>query len=365
MRGLDWRRGLVVLVLALAGLLAVVVLPPLLWAYHIQRAGSLIEQGMVWPEPRASDSLPQTRDVGLLAEALAELQAARRWRPDDSYSYRLAGQVALARGDWEQAAAAFEQARLRAPRDPLVAWEAGLAYEQLQRTIERAPYRPIEDRMAAGILLAQPRLVRSLFCTDRGAESCYFGRATYTQPFADDADRRLVQLAGLFLHPPARLVQTIAVPTDTTALQFALGLDPAARPWKSDGATFRVRVEPPGEAEQLRYERLVGPDEARRGWLFGWADLSPWAGRTITLTLESDPGPAGDNTDDWFAWADVGFTSTVAARAVGLNPRDNMRAAWRAAGLTARLLQSRADEATIQGDSEAATRWRRRANLLK
>lgn len=365
LRGLGLRHGLLLAALALAGLLAVVALPRLLWAYHIQRAGALIEQGMVWPEPRQSDSLPLVRDVGLLAEASAELEAARRWRADDSYNYRLAGRVALARGDWVQAAAAFEQARLRAPRDPLPAWEAGLAYEQLQRTVEHAPYRPIQERVAAGILLAQPLLVRSLFCTDRGAESCYFGRVTYTQPFADDPDGRLVELAALFLHPPARLVQTVAVPTDTTALQFALGLDPAARPWKSDGATFRVRVEPPGEAEQLRYERFVPPDEARRGWVFGWADLSPWAGRTITVTLESDPGPGGDNTDDWYAWGDIGFTSDAVARAVDLDPRNNMRAAWRAAGLTPRALLARAEEAAVQGNITGATRWRRRADLLK
>lgn len=365
LRSLDLRRGLVLAALALALLLAAAVLPRLLWAFHIQRAGALIEQGLVWPEPRQTDSLPLTRDAGLLAEASAELEAARRWRPDDSYGYRLAGRVALARGDWALAVAALEQARLRAPRDPLPAWEAGLAYEQLQRTVEHAPFRPLQERMAAGILLAQPRLVRSLFCTDRGSESCYLGRVTYSQPFANDPDARLVQLAALFLHPPARLVQTVAVPTDTTALQFALGLDPAARAWKTDGATFRVRVEPTGGAEQLRYERFVAPDEARRGWVFGWADLSPWAGRTITVTLESDPGPSGDNTDDWYAWGDVGFTSSAAARAVDLDPRNNMRAVWRAAGLTSRDLLARAEEAAVQGNIAGATRWRRRADLLK
>lgn len=364
LHGMGRRRRLVLVALVLAGLV-VLLLPWLVWAYHIQRAGALIEQGLLWPTPRQSDSLPLTRDVGLLAEAVAELEAARRWRPDHSYSYRLAGQVALARGDWEQAAAAFEQARLRAPRDPLPAWEAGLAYEQLQRTIEHAPYRSIQDRLASGLLLAQPRLVRSLFCTDQGAETCYFGRVTYTQPFADDPNGRLVELAALFLHPPARLVQAVAVPTDTTALQFVLGLDPVMHDWQSDGATFRVRVEPPNEAEQLRYEHVVTPDQARRGWVFGWADLSPWAGRTITVTLESDPGPRGDNTDDWYAWGAVGFTAPAAARAVDLNPRNNMRAAWRAAGLTADQLQVRAEEAAIQGNNVAAARWHRRADLLK
>ena len=46
----------------------------------------------------------------------------------------------------------------------------------------------------------------------------------------------------------------------------------------------------------------------------GWANLQPWVGQSITLTLESDAGPNGDTTDDWFAWGEPALTSPSAAR---------------------------------------------------
>jgi len=350
--------------LAAAALLALCG-PLLLWAYHIQRAGSLLETGLRWPAPRQSDSLPQTGDPDALAAAQEHLLAAQRWRPQDSYAHRLAGQAAMARADWATAAAEFEQARALAPADPLPAWEAGLAYEQMIALIDRAPYRPVLDTLAAGQVEAPPVLVRSLFCNSSGAASCYAGRTSFSLPFADSPNPQPVRLPGLFLHPPARITQQVSVPTDTTALQFVLGLDPAAREWRTDGATFRVYITPPGGAALLRYERALDRAAALRGWVFGWADLTPWAGQTVAVTLESDPGPRGDSADDWYAWADPAFTSVQAAEAVDREPRRRRRAAWQAAGLTVHQMRARAEEARARQDSAAAERWAARAGVLK
>lgn len=41
----------------------------------------------------------------------------------------------------------------------------------------------------------------------------------------------------------------------------------------------------------------------------------------MTLTLETDPGPVGDPSDDWFGWANVAFTTIDAARDATLFPR--------------------------------------------
>jgi hypothetical protein len=131
-RPLRYRRPAVLAALAaLAALLLALAAPVLLWAYHLSAAGALLERTIAWPTPRLVDSLPAAGDPAALTEAERHLDAARRWRPDHPYAYRLAGQAALARRDWTAAARLLDEARARAPRHPLIAWEAGLAYEQL------------------------------------------------------------------------------------------------------------------------------------------------------------------------------------------------------------------------------------------
>lgn len=123
------------LILALVLTLALLALasPTLLWAYHLTRAGALLDTGLAWPMPQLADSLPTEGDSVALGVAQQHLAAAERWRPDHPYAYRLAGRAALARGDWRSAAESLEEAAARAPRNPLIGWELGLAYEQLWR----------------------------------------------------------------------------------------------------------------------------------------------------------------------------------------------------------------------------------------
>lgn len=147
------RAALPAALVALAALLALAA-PALLWAYHLSQAGGLLERGLSWPSPRQADSLPAVGDERAVAEALAHLEAARRWRPDHQSAYRLAGQAALARRDWAAAARALDEARARAPRHPLIAWEAGLAYEQLWRAAPsdtQLRERMLEAWRAAGL----------------------------------------------------------------------------------------------------------------------------------------------------------------------------------------------------------------------
>lgn len=123
------KRTLAALV-ALAALLLALAAPTLLWAYHMRAAGDLLARGITWPTPRMVDTLPAARDETALAAAEAHLAQARRWRPDHPHAYRQSASIALARADWQRAAALLDQAMARAPRNPMIAWEAGLAYEQ-------------------------------------------------------------------------------------------------------------------------------------------------------------------------------------------------------------------------------------------
>ncbi|MEN9934223.1 MAG: hypothetical protein RLZZ387_802 [Chloroflexota bacterium] len=168
------RRAVIAGLALLAALVAVS--PTLLWAYHLSRAGALLERGLVWPEPRMVDSLPIMADTGALEEAVRELEAARSWRPGLAYAYRLAGYVALARGDWAGAARELEAARTRAQRHPLIAWETGLAYEQLWQATPSdlaARERMAEAWRAGGFDAASLRL--------RAEEARIAGRAEEAQ----------------------------------------------------------------------------------------------------------------------------------------------------------------------------------------
>jgi hypothetical protein len=323
--GLSWLALalLACILLALAWLLA----PTLHWAYDIELAGRLIDRGLAWPEPRGSDSLPAPRNEQALDQALPYLADAIRQRPTHSQAYRLAGQIYAARGAWDQAAAALEQARALAPHNPLYAWETSLVYRRMQQAVDQAPHESLIETMAAGHLIAPGQLVKSLYCNDQGAASCYFGRSAYTQPFAAFPDQPAVSMPVLFLHPPASLERELTLPADRPALRFVIGLDPVARAWGSDGATFRVWVKPAAGARQLAGELKLDRATALRGWVPGWADLAPWAGQTVTLELESSAGPADDLNDDWYGWGDIALTTLDGARYAAMLPKQHMRAA--------------------------------------
>jgi tetratricopeptide (TPR) repeat protein len=293
----------------------------LLWAYDVERAGARIDEGMRWPDPRHADSLPQAHDRQALEQALPYLAAAIRQRPADAHAYRLSGQVYAALGDWDHAAVAYEQAIALAPANRLLRWEASLIYRQMHQLAKRSPHTPLTDAFAAATLLAPGELVKSLFCNAGGAETCYFGRAVYRQPYAAYPDQAERTLSVLFLHPPASLVQRITIPPDQAGLHFLVGLDPVARGWATDGAVFRVWVELANDQRQLAAELPLDRATALRGWVPGWADLTPWAGQTITLMLESDAGPRGDRTDDWYGWGDLSLMPANAARYAALLPQ--------------------------------------------
>lgn len=322
LRRRAWLAALLALVVLLA--LAVLLGPMLLWAYDIERAGRLMDAGLAWPTPRLAASLPQVHDEQVLDQALEFLSEAIRRRPDHPQAYRLAGQIYAARADWERAAALLNQARERAPQNPLYALESSLIYGQMRQVVEQAPRVSLMDTFASGHLIAPGQLVRSLFCSDKGADSCYFGRGTYIQPYAAFPDRDAVELPVLFLHPPASVERKLLVPIDQPALSFVVGLDPVAREWHTDGATFRVWVIPPGGSKQLVAELPLDRATALRGWVPGWADLRPWAGQTVTLALESNPGQADDLNDDWYGWGNLAFTSAPAARYATLLPEQRM-----------------------------------------
>jgi hypothetical protein len=159
---------------------------------------------------------------------------------------------------------------------------------------------------------------------------------------AEFAEGTVITAPVLFLHAPAQVKYTLTLPLEPPALYFLLGLDPAVRDWgseandtlPSDGASFQLWVEATQEPATLVYEETIDAPTAIRGWVPGWADLSPWAGKTITLVLGTGTGAAGNGNADWFGWGELSLTTVEAARYAAEVPRVRKIQAWRQANLT-------------------------------
>lgn len=351
--------GAVVLLIALGALAS----RPVLWWYNLQRAGAALSQGLEWPTPRRADSLPIATDPAALQTALGHLAAAARWMPDSARPHRLAMYAYAAELDWVRATESAEAALARTPADRTLAFEAGLMYQQLGIFRDTAPRTDAQETMRAGVLNAPGSLIRSIFCNETGAQSCYIGSATYTLPDATYPERGGITRNVIFLHPPAELTQRITIPAERPVLLFAVALDPVAYDWASNGADMRVVVQDASGTRHPVASLPISAAQARTGWLHGQADLSVWAGQQVLLSLISGAGPEGDPTDDWYGWGDLSFTSAAAARAEQLQPNRRAADIWRAAGFTETDFRGRASE---PGTSDVElSNWFARAEILE
>jgi hypothetical protein len=136
---------------------------------------------------------------------------------------------------------------------------------------------------------------------------------TLRDPIAGHDDTRTV----LYEHPPEsgkrEIVYSATVP-EAGALRFAIALSPAIwSPEKGDGASFQVYVADPGAPQdgQFVFVRYINPkhNPSDRRWRNFLVDLSPWAGRTVNLSLITEAGPAGDWSFDWAGWAELELVS--------------------------------------------------------
>lgn len=126
----------------------------------------------------------------------------------------------------------------------------------------------------------------------------------------------------LYQHPPqeeggrGETVYAVDVPAGG-ALRFAIALAPDTwSPDKGDGASFQLFVAEPEapQAGQFVFVRYINPKQnpSDRRWRNYLVDLSPWAGRTVHLSLITESGPAGDWRFDWAGWADLALVSVAA-----------------------------------------------------
>jgi hypothetical protein len=120
-------------------------------------------------------------------------------------------------------------------------------------------------------------------------------------------ESRFITIAGdtrraLYMHPPSSVALELDVPANAF-FQTAIGIDPPA--WTQptgDGVRFIASVESQGRREVV-LDRILDPRsrDGDRRWIDVWADLTPYAGRHVRLTLATDA--RADASFDWAAWA--------------------------------------------------------------
>ncbi|MBI1876739.1 MAG: O-antigen ligase family protein [Chloroflexi bacterium] len=128
-------------------------------------------------------------------------------------------------------------------------------------------------------------------------------------PITGQDDTRTV----LYEHPAesgkAEIIYRISVP-ESGALRFAIALVPEVwSPEKGDGTNFKIHIvapDTPTEGQTI-FTRYINPkyNPSDRRWRNFLVDLSPWAGRTVQLSLITESGPNGDWAFDWGGWSEL------------------------------------------------------------
>ncbi len=223
-------------------------------------------------------------------------------------------QTHLARGDAGAASAALAA---RSPDCP-----ADAAAREAQTAVLRAE---LAAAQAAGDVAAADRAAAALLALDPG-DAGALAVLTVVDVLAWLGDGRLAVRAAnspepvearqfvmpdsgeagevVFAHPPAAVAFTTALPDAPAVLRFRAALDPQSWGWGGDGVTFVVTVQTAGAPAQELARFHLANDATGRGWHAVELPLDAFAGQTVTITLATETGPAGDGTGDWAGWGE-------------------------------------------------------------
>ena len=178
-------------------------------------------------------------------------------------------------------------------------------------------WAPWEDSTYEGVVELSPQAYRAVPVTGASqdllsqrpvAEQGIVQIWSVPDPIDGENDVRNV----LYEHPPqtgrSEIVYLVEAP-EAGALRFAIAMSPDVwSPSKGDGVRFQVFVAEPGAPgeRQSVFVRYINPKHnvSDRRWRNFLVDLSPWAGKTVQLSLITDAGGAGDWAFDWAGWAE-------------------------------------------------------------
>jgi tetratricopeptide (TPR) repeat protein len=279
-----------------------------------------MDQGLIWSQPRFADSIPSVSDEQALEAALRHLQVATYWRPDDPQAYRLAGWIYMAQKDWLRAADSFTEAWNLQPNSLLYSWERGLAFEQMMKELANMPIIPVN----LGVSNEQ------LHCI----------------PITVD----------------------VWVPKENTALLLDFTVNSYKSLPESSQVILRILVSSPEYGwndSVLFFQRRATANEVESDGMVDWVDLSSFAGRKVSVTLDvkfSDSG-ANDLVSQGCQWKRVILTTQRAAEYVVRRPYSQMIASWLGVGYD--VILAKGDIERKIGNYREALRWYERALLLQ
>ncbi|UCC65161.1 MAG: tetratricopeptide repeat protein [Anaerolineae bacterium] len=323
------------------GILAILAFPHLVSAFHVEAAGREI----VDPELETHDLQP----------ALAHLQKAIKWEPNNAQAYRLLGKVYRAQGDWPAAIEALTRYTELRPDNPLGHLELAGIYEAVEAEVQAMHSVDLIAALPQAAVEAPDVPVDTPHARPDGpAWHSYVAATTFSLP--PNFGERLT----LFMHAPSRVTYTLALPTETALLRFGMGMDLQTHGWPGDGATFEVFV-----GDERIFLEHVDKAMARQGWHERTLDLAPWAGQKMVLTLAVTPGPVADPSGDWAGWGEPqvvdAWLQVAEAQDVGQRLVDE----WSRAGLTTEDFIHRGEEARKAKQYDEAMAWYERAMRLE
>lgn len=133
--------------------------------------------------------------------------------------------------------------------------------------------------------------------------------ADFVQQFADAAVRRpapeaftvqpvtiaTVSRPSIIVQQPSRLAWDVTIPRNAW-IETELGLEEAAWTVAGDGVLFRVGISLDGRYDEL-VSKVVNPYQQPddRRWVPVAIDLSPYAGRAVSLVFNTGAGLEGDH----------------------------------------------------------------------
>jgi tetratricopeptide (TPR) repeat protein len=330
-RAVRWLRRTALVAVALVSLILIV--PCLVGAYYLEAGG------------RADDSLL----------AVAHLQKAVEWEPDNAQAYRLLGQAYRAQGDWPAAVEALNRYTALRPDDPVGHVELAEVYEAVEAEMQTMRLADLVTALPQAVVGAPDVLLDTPFARPDGpAWHSYVATTTFSLPPNFGAR------PTLFMHSPSWVTCTLALPAQPVTFRFGVGMEPQTHDWPGDGATFEVFVN--GERVFLEY---VDKATARQGWHERTVDLASWAGREVALTLAVTPGPVADSSGDWAGWGEPQVVDARLPALEALQPGARVVEEWLRAGLTARDFVRRGEEARKVKLYDEAVVWYRRAIRLE
>jgi len=126
--------------------------------------------------------------------------------------------------------------------------------------------------------------------------------------FTIDGQQRRV----LYMHPDSKAHYVVSLPDADSSyarrkvqLVFDVATLPSSWEQPGDGVAFNVQVTTEKGIKQL-FSTYIDPksNQADQHWQSHTVDLSAYAGQTVSLTLETGSGPAGNNQFDWAGWGE-------------------------------------------------------------